>query len=472
MKITVVGAGYVGLVTGACLAEMGNHVVCLDVDAARVRLLQGGDMPIHEPGLQEIVRRNMAGGRLQFTLDVVHAVGHGTLQFIAVGTPPDEDGSADLRHVLSAALQIGRHMTDYKVVIGKSTVPVGTADKVRAAVRAELQQRGVAIDFAVVSNPEFLKEGAAVADFMRPDRVVVGADDERALFLMRALYAPFVRNRDRMLVMDVRSAEFTKYAANAMLATRISFMNELSHLAERLTVDIEAVRLGIGSDPRIGSHFLYAGCGYGGSCLPKDIKALMATADDAGVPLRLLQEVEAINARQRMALVDKIVARLGEDLSGVTIALWGLAFKPNTDDMREAPSRTVIAELARRGARLQAYDPVAMQEAARLLAATPGLSFCESAHAALCGADALAILTEWKEFRTPDFEAMRATLAQALVFDGRNLYEPELMHGFGIEYHCIGRPAPWKPRAAVRAAGEPRDETEITPSDLPQLLAV
>lgn len=452
MKITVFGAGYVGLVTGACLAEMGNHVVCLDVDPSRVEMLRNGGIPIHEPGLQDVILRNTAGGRLQFTLDVAHAVNHGTLQFIAVGTPPDEDGSADLRHVLAAAQQIGRHMTDYKVVIDKSTVPVGTGDKVRAAVAAELRERGVRVDFAVVSNPEFLKEGAAVADFMRPDRVVVGGDDERALLLMRALYAPFIRNRDRMMVMDLRSAEFTKYAANAMLATRISFMNDLSQLAEKLGVDIEAVRLGIGSDPRIGSHFLYAGCGYGGSCLPKDIKALMSTAAEAGSPLRLLREVEAINARQRLVLVDKIVARLGEQLDGVTIALWGLAFKPNTDDMREAPSLTVITELARRGARLQAYDPVAANEAERLLAGTPGLSFCDSAHTALRGADALVILTEWKEFRTPDFEELRTTLGQSLVFDGRNLYEPELMHSFGLEYHCIGRPAPWTQQQRVEPA--------------------
>ena len=440
MKITVFGAGYVGLVTGACLSEMGNHVVCLDVDPRRVALLQGGDLPIHEPGLQEIVARNMAGGRLQFTGDVEHAVGHGTLLFIAVGTPPGEDGSADLSHVLAAAAQIGRHMTDYKVVIDKSTVPVGTGDKVRSVVRAELQRRGLHVDFAVVSNPEFLKEGAAVSDFMRPDRVVVGGDDERALLLMRALYAPFVRNRDRMLMMDLRSAEFTKYAANAMLATRISFMNELSHLAERLGADIESVRLGIGSDPRIGSHFLYAGCGWGGSCFPKDLRALMATAREAGAPLALLREVEAINARQRLVLVDKIVERLGPDLRGLTFAVWGLAFKPNTDDMREAPSRTLITELARRGARVQAYDPVAMHEAQRVLDGTPGLAFCKSAHAALRSAQALVIVTEWKEFRTPDFDGIRAALQQPLVFDGRNLYEPELMRSLGFEYHCIGRP--------------------------------
>jgi UDPglucose 6-dehydrogenase len=455
MKITVFGAGYVGLVTGACLAEMGNHVVCLDVEPARVALLQGGGLPIHEPGLHEIVTRNMAGGRLQFTLDVEHAVGHGTLQFIAVGTPPGEDGSADLCHVLTAAQQIGRHMTDYKVVIGKSTVPVGTGDKVRAAVQAELRRRGLHVDFAVVSNPEFLKEGAAVADFMRPDRVVVGGDDECALLLMRALYAPFVRNRDRMLTMDLRSAEFTKYAANAMLATRISFMNELSHLAERLGADIEAVRLGIGSDPRIGSHFLYAGCGYGGSCFPKDIKALMATACETGTPLSLLREVEAINTRQRLVLADKIVARLSDDLRGLTFALWGLAFKPNTDDMREAPSRTLVAELARRGARVQAYDPVAMQEAQRVLDGTPGLVFCESAHAALCGAQALVIVTEWKEFRTPDFDGIRNALQQPLVFDGRNLYEPELMRSLGFEYHCIGRPCVLPGPAAVMATAYP-----------------
>jgi UDPglucose 6-dehydrogenase len=447
MKVTVIGTGYVGLVTGACLAEMGNHVVCLDVDAQKIRTLESGALPIHEPGLLEVVRRNVAGARLQFTTDVEAAVAHGTLQFIAVGTPPDEDGSADLQYVLAAARNIGRLMTDYKVVIDKSTVPVGTGDKVRTAIAEQLAQRGLAIDFAVVSNPEFLKEGAAVADFMRPDRVVIGASEERAILLMRSLYAPFVRNHDRVLVMDLRSAEFTKYAANAMLATRISFMNELSRVAEQVGADIEMVRQGIGSDPRIGSHFLYAGVGYGGSCFPKDVKALARSAADAGSPLQLLAAVEAVNDQQKLVLVDKIVQRFGEQLAGKTIALWGLAFKPNTDDMREAPSRVIIAELARRGAQIRAYDPVAAAEAARVLGDVPGLSIVDSATAALQGADALAIVTEWKEFRTPDFEAIRAALCTPVVFDGRNLYEPSVMAAFGLEYHCIGRPS-WPGAAA------------------------
>jgi UDPglucose 6-dehydrogenase len=441
MKITVVGTGYVGLVTGACLAEMGNHVVCLDLDGRKIETLHDGGLTIHEPGLHDIVRRNAAAGRLEFTTDVARAVAHGTLQFIAVGTPPDEDGSADLQYVLAAARSIGRLMTDHKVIVDKSTVPVGTADQVRAAVADELRQRGVTLDFAVVSNPEFLKEGAAVDDFMRPDRVIIGADDERAVLLMRSIYAPFVRNHDRILVMDVRSAEFTKYAANAMLATRISFMNELSRLAERLGADIEMVRHGIGSDPRIGSHFLYPGVGYGGSCFPKDVKALVKSAADAGSALRLLQAVETVNDEQKLVLVDKITRRLGENLDGKTIALWGLAFKPNTDDMREAPSRTIIDELLRRGARVRAYDPVAAQEAARVLGDREGLAIVVSAAEALDGADVLAIVTEWKEFRTPDFDAIRSSLRMPVVFDGRNLYDPQAMAAHGIEYHCIGRPS-------------------------------
>ncbi|HWP17735.1 MAG TPA: UDP-glucose/GDP-mannose dehydrogenase family protein [Burkholderiaceae bacterium] len=439
MKVTVVGTGYVGLVTGACLSEMGNHVVCLDLDADKIRTLCEGGLPIYEPGLQEIVQRNAEAGRLEFTTDIERAVAHGTIQFIAVGTPPDEDGSADLQYVLAAARNIGRTMTDFKVIVDKSTVPVGTADKVKAAVQDELDRRGVKLDYAVVSNPEFLKEGAAVADFMRPDRVVVGAEDERAILLMRALYAPFVRNRDRMMVMDIRSAEFTKYAANAMLATRISFMNELALVAERLGADIELVRQGIGSDPRIGYHFLYAGCGYGGSCFPKDVKALIRTAEEVGQPLRLLEAVEAVNDRQKQVLVDKIVACYGEDLSGKTFAVWGLAFKPNTDDMREAPSRVVVSELARRGAKIQAYDPVAMEEARRVLEHVERLSFAESGQAALEGADALVIVTEWKEFRTPDFDAMRDSLRDKRIFDGRNLYEPKLMKTLGFDYRGIGR---------------------------------
>ena len=440
MKVTVVGTGYVGLVTGACLSEMGNHVVCLDVDPAKIRILEEGGIPIHEPGLLEIVRRNRAAGRLEFTTDVARAVAHGTIQFIAVGTPPDEDGSADLQYVLAAARNIGRLMTDYKVVVDKSTVPVGTADKVRAAIADELHKRSVDVKFAVCSNPEFLKEGAAVDDFMKPDRVIVGAEDEQAILLMRALYQPFIRNRDRLLVMDVRSAEFSKYAANAMLATRISFMNELALLAERVGADIEAVRRGIGADPRIGTHFLYPGTGYGGSCFPKDVQALQHTAREAGMELGVLRAVEAANERQKQVLVTKIVEHFGEDLSGRTFAMWGLAFKPNTDDMREAPSRVIIAELLKRGAKVQAYDPVAREEAERVMAGWAGLSFTDHQQRALQGADALLIVTEWKEFRTPDFEVLREALKDQRVFDGRNLYEPALIRGFGLEYHAIGRP--------------------------------
>ena len=442
MKVTVIGTGYVGLVTGACLSEMGNHVVCLDINASKIESLNAGRMPIHEPGLQEVVTRNAAAGRLQFTTDVARAVAHGTLQFIGVGTPPDEDGSADLQYVLAAARNIGRHMTDYKVVIDKSTVPVGTADKVRAAVKAELTARGVSVDFAVVSNPEFLKEGAAVDDFMRPDRIVIGADEERAALLMRALYAPYVRARDRLLVMDLRSAEFTKYAANAMLATRISFMNELSRLAERVGVDIEQVRKGIGSDPRIGYQFLYAGAGYGGSCFPKDVKALARTGSDNGIELKMLAAVEAVNERQKQVLIDRVVERFGEDLNGRTFALWGLAFKPETDDMREAPSRVVVAGLLARGARVRAYDPVAGNEARRVFDANDGLTIVDGATDALVGADALLIVTEWKEFKSPDFEQIKALLAQPIIFDGRNLYEPALMRALGIEYRGIGRAEP------------------------------
>ncbi|WP_353091141.1 UDP-glucose/GDP-mannose dehydrogenase family protein [Methylibium sp.] len=442
MKITVVGTGYVGLVTGACLAEMGNHVLCLDLDARKIEMLNAGGIPIHEPGLEEVVQRNAAAKRLEFTTDVDRAVAHGTLQFIAVGTPPDEDGSADLQYVVAAARAIGERMTDYKVVIDKSTVPVGTADKVRAAIDAALSARGVTVEFAVVSNPEFLKEGAAVADFMRPDRVVIGADDERAILLMRSLYAPYVRNRDRVLVMDLKSAEFTKYAANSMLATRISFMNELSRLAEAVGADIELVRQGIGSDPRIGTQFLYAGCGYGGSCFPKDVKALIRSASEAGQELELLSAVESVNERQKQVLGDKIVARFGSDLSGKRFALWGLAFKPGTDDMREAPSRVLIERLTAAGAQVTAYDPVAMVEARRAMPGQAGLSYADSAVAALKGADALVIVTEWKEFRSPDFDAIRTTLRTPLVFDGRNLFEPALMKELGIEYHAIGRPNP------------------------------
>jgi UDPglucose 6-dehydrogenase len=439
VKITMIGTGYVGLVTGACLAEVGNDVLCLDVDERKIRILQEGGIPIHEPGLLEMVRRNVAAGRLHFATDVDAAVTHGTLQFIAVGTPPDEDGSADLQYVLAAAREIGRRMTDYKVIVDKSTVPVGTADKVRAVIAEELAARGVEVPYAVVSNPEFLKEGAAVEDFMRPDRIVVGADDERAILLLRAVYAPFQRNHERLIVMDVRSAELTKYAANAMLATRISFMNELANLAEALGADIEEVRRGIGSDPRIGYHFLYPGAGYGGSCFPKDVQALQRTAGDAGVPLGVLAAVEAANERQKQRLLAKIAARFGDDLSGRRFALWGLAFKPNTDDMREAPSRVVMAGLAERGAQVVAYDPAAMDEARRIYGSAPWLQYADSPSAALPGADALVIVTEWKEFRSPDFDAIRQRLKQPVVFDGRNLYDPALVAGYGIEYHPIGR---------------------------------
>lgn len=439
MKITVVGTGYVGLVSGACLAEMGNDVLCLDVDPEKIRILKEGGIPIHEPGLDAVVARNVAAGRLHFTTDVEEAVRFGTVQFIAVGTPPDEDGSADLKYVLAAARNIGRLMTDYKVVVDKSTVPVGTADKVRAAIAEELAARGITLNYSVVSNPEFLKEGAAVEDFMKPDRIVIGADDEQAIYLMRALYAPFQRNHDKLVVMDVRSAELTKYAANAMLATRISFMNELALLAERLGADIELVRQGIGSDPRIGYHFLYAGCGYGGSCFPKDVKALIRTGQDAGQALKLLQAVEDANDAQKLVLVDKIVRRFGEDLSGKTFALWGLAFKPNTDDMREATSRVVIAELFKRSAKVNAYDPVAMDEARRIFGDEPRLAYAANPMEALEGADALVIVTEWKEFRSPDFERIKTRLKSPMVFDGRNLYDPKLPRSFGLDYQPIGR---------------------------------
>ncbi|GAB4057730.1 UDP-glucose/GDP-mannose dehydrogenase family protein [Uliginosibacterium sediminicola] len=439
MKITVVGTGYVGLVSGACLAEVGNDVLCLDLDKDKIRILEEGGIPIFEPGLLEMVKRNVAAGRLHFTTSVEKAVDFGTVQFIAVGTPPDEDGSADLKYVLAAARNIGRHMTDYKVVVDKSTVPVGTGDKVRAAIAEELAARGVDVPYSVVSNPEFLKEGAAVEDFMRPDRIVVGAEDDQAIHLMRALYAPFQRNHERLLVMDIRSAELTKYAANAMLATRISFMNELALLAEKLGADIELVRQGIGSDPRIGWHFLYAGCGYGGSCFPKDVQALIRTSNAAEQPMLVLQAVEAANERQKHVLVDKIVARFGEDLAGKRFALWGLAFKPNTDDMREAPSRVIVDELFKRGARITAYDPVAMHEAKRIFGDDERLSFAEQPMAALEGADALVIVTEWKEFRSPDFAAIRARLKSPVIIDGRNIFSPELPRAAGLEYSGIGR---------------------------------
>jgi UDPglucose 6-dehydrogenase len=459
MKVTVIGTGYVGLVTGACLAEVGNEVFCLDLDARKVEQLDAGHIPIHEPGLEEIVRRNRAAGRLLFSSDIAASVAHGELQFIAVGTPSAEDGSADLSHVLAAARSIGRYMTGFKIVVDKSTVPVGTGDKVRAVIHEALRERGSATQASaaagtgvtVLSNPEFLKEGAAVEDFMRPDRIVIGVDDDaagqRALQAMRTLYAPFNRHHERMLVMGVRSAEFTKYAANAMLATRISFMNELANLADKVGADIESVRRGIGSDPRIGYDFLYAGTGYGGSCFPKDVKALRKTAHEQGSELRVLAAVEAVNDAQKRILVDKIVARFGARLEGRTFAIWGLAFKPNTDDMREAPSRVVIAELLARGAAVRLFDPVALDAARACLAtdlrdhaqAMSRVTFCASQTDAMQGADALVIVTEWKSFRSPDLAAIRSALKHPVVFDGRNLFEPAVMKEASLEYFAVGR---------------------------------
>ena len=439
MKITMIGTGYVGLVSGACLAEVGNDVLCYDVDARKIGVLNDGGIPIHEPGLAEMVARNCAAGRLRFTTDAAASVAHGQIQFIAVGTPPDEDGSADLQHVVAAARTIGRHMAAHRIVVDKSTVPVGTADAVRSAIAAALAKRGAAVPFTVVSNPEFLKEGAAVDDFMRPDRVVIGSDDAEATRIMRALYAPFQRNHERLIVMDVRSAELTKYAANAMLATRISFMNEIANLAERLGADVEQVRRGIGSDPRIGYHFLYPGVGYGGSCFPKDVKAIIKSGRDAGLELQVLEAVERANDAQKHVLPAKIARRFGADLAGRRFALWGLAFKPNTDDMREAPSRVLIADLLARGASVCVYDPAAMPEARGIYAGETRVAFAESPLAATAGADALVVVTESKEFRSPDFDELKGRLKQPVIFDGRNLYDPELVRSAGFEYFPIGR---------------------------------
>ncbi|MCW3609352.1 UDP-glucose dehydrogenase family protein [Burkholderia cenocepacia] len=456
MKITIIGTGYVGLVTGACLAEIGHDVFCLDVDPRKIDILNNGGMPIHEPGLLDIIARNRTAGRLRFSTDIEASVAHGEIQFIAVGTPPDEDGSADLQYVLEAARNIGRHMTSFKVIVDKSTVPVGTAQRVRGVVDEALAARGLAGSvghrFSVVSNPEFLKEGAAVEDFMRPDRIIIGVDDDEtgtiAREKMKKLYAPFNRNHERTIYMDVRSAEFAKYAANAMLATRISFMNEMSNLADKVGADIEAVRRGIGSDPRIGYHFLYAGVGYGGSCFPKDVQALIRTAGENGQPLRILEAVEAANHAQKDVLIGKIEQRFGADLTGREFAVWGLAFKPNTDDMREAPSRRLIAALLERGATVRAYDPVAVDEARRVFALDFGddadalarLHLVDTQDVAVTGADALVIVTEWKEFRSPDFTRLKAELKAPVIFDGRNLYEPDAMAELGIDYYAIGRP--------------------------------
>ncbi len=439
MKITIIGTGYVGLVSGTCLAEVGNEVLCLDLDTRKIDMLKQGQIPIYEPGLEDMVKRNVAAGRLHFTTNIEESVAFGTVQFIAVGTPPDEDGSADLQYVVAAARNIGKHMDGYRVIVDKSTVPVGTADKVRAAVQEELAARGVDTQFAVASNPEFLKEGAAVDDFMRPDRVVIGTDDARALEIMRTIYAPFQRNHERIIAMDIRSAELTKYAANAMLATRISFMNELALVAEKMGADIEQVRQGIGSDPRIGYHFLYPGIGYGGSCFPKDVQALQRTAQENGITLRVLNAVEEANERQKSVLLEKITQRFGSDLAGKHFALWGLAFKPNTDDMREAPSRVIIEGLWAKGATVTAYDPVAIHETKRIYENEPRLTYADTPMACLEGADALLIATEWKVFRSPDFNEVKRKLKQPVIFDGRNLYEPKVVREQGLEYYPIGR---------------------------------
>ncbi len=439
MRVTLFGTGYVGLVTGTCLAEMGNDVLCVDVDAVKVARLERGETPIFEPGLAPLVARNRAAGRLRFGTDAAAGVGHGELLFIAVGTPPDEDGSADLSHVLAVARSIGRHLDGYAVVVNKSTVPVGTADRVRAAIDEELAARGMRVEFDVVSNPEFLKEGDAVNDCMRPDRIIVGSDSARAAVLLKALYAPFNRNHERIVLMDARSAELTKYAANAMLATKISFMNEIANIAEQVGADIELVRQGIGADPRIGHHFIYPGAGYGGSCFPKDVRALERTAHAHGYPARLLAAVEAVNADQKGKLFALITRHFGEALRGCTIAVWGLAFKPDTDDLREAPSQRLLEQLWAAGARVRAFDPEAMTAARQLYGARADLELCADPQAALAGADALALVTEWKAFRSPDFAWMRAQLRAAVVFDGRNIWDPAMVEAAGLAYYGIGR---------------------------------
>ena len=439
MRVSIFGTGYVGLVTGTCLAEVGHEVICVDVDLAKVDGLDHGIVPIYEPGLAPMVKANHAAGRLRFTTDAAQAVAHGDIVFIAVGTPPDEDGSADLQYVLAVARSIGRHLDRDTVIVNKSTVPVGTADKVRAAVAAELAARSADIAFEVVSNPEFLKEGDAVADCMRPDRIVIGASSPAAIEKMKRLYAPFNRNHERIVVMDVRAAELTKYAANAMLATKISFMNEIANIAERVGADIEQVRKGIGSDPRIGWHFIYPGAGYGGSCFPKDVQALSRIAQQYGMQPTLLDAVEAVNAAQKEHLFELVVRHYDGEVKGKTFAVWGLAFKPNTDDMREASSRRLLAQLWDAGAKVRAYDPEAIDEARRIFGERADLLLCDSAEQALEGADALVVVTEWKQFRSPDFAALKARLADAVVFDGRNLYEPAEPEAAGLAYYGIGR---------------------------------
>ena len=439
MKVTIFGTGYVGLVTGACLAEMGNHVVCVDIDAGKVERLKRGEIPIYEPGLEPLVKRNHAEGQLDFTTDATVGVAHGDIIFIAVGTPPDEDGSADLKYVLAVARTIGQHQERHAVVVNKSTVPVGTADRVRAAIASELAARGSDVAFDVVSNPEFLKEGDAVEDCLRPDRIVIGSTSARAVAALRKLYAPFNRNHERIVVMDERSAELTKYAANAMLATKISFMNEIANIAERVGADVELVRQGIGADPRIGYHFIYPGAGYGGSCFPKDVQALERTARGTGYEARLLSAVEAVNHDQKAKLFELIARHFDGDLSGKTIALWGLAFKPNTDDMREASSRRLIESLWAAGARVRAFDPEAAAETRRIYGERADLVLCEHAWDALQGADVLAIVTEWKAFRSPDFARIRVALKTPAIFDGRNLYDPATVEEAGLAYYGIGR---------------------------------
>ncbi len=439
MKLTVFGSGYVGLVTGVCLAEVGNDVICIDVDKVKIDNLNNGIIPIYEPGLEELVKENQKNGRLKFTTNIKEAVDHGVFQFIAVGTPPDEDGAADLQYVLAVAKSIAENMNEYKIVIDKSTVPVGTADKVADMMRLIQQERGVSIDFDVVSNPEFLKEGAAIDDFMKPDRIIVGTDNPRTAELLKALYAPFNRSHERVIVMGIRSAELTKYAANAMLATKISFMNELANLAELLGADIEQVRNGIGSDTRIGYSFIYPGCGYGGSCFPKDVKALERTAKQVGYNAELLSAVENVNDRQKQVVVNKVLKHYNGDVKGKVFALWGLAFKPKTDDMREAPSRVVLEALIAAGATIQAFDPEALEEAKRIYGNKSGLNLVQTAEDALQNADALIIVTEWKNFWSPDFEHIKATLKDTVIFDGRNLYQPESLKKLGITYYGIGR---------------------------------
>ena len=439
MRLTIFGSGYVGLVTGACMAEMGNHVVCVDIDEEKIRRLNAGAIPIYEPGLEGLIQRNQEAGRLEFTVDAAKGVEHGLFQFIAVGTPPDENGSADLQHVLDVAEAIGSHINDYRIIVDKSTVPVGTADQVAKTISDALQHRGVSHEFDVVANPEFLKEGAAINDFMKPHRIIVGTDNPRTAELLKALYEPFTRSRDRMITMDVRSAELTKYAANAMLATKISFMNELANLAEHVGADIENVRLGIGSDPRIGYQFIYPGVGYGGSCFPKDVRALARTASSAGCDAQLLEHVEAVNNRQKRRIFEKISEHFGGKLKDKTIAVWGLSFKANTDDMREAPSRVLMEALWDAGASVRAYDPEAMNETRRLYPDQGMLTLCDTAEEALKGADTLAIMTEWQEFRSPDFSLIKRTLGAPVVFDGRNLYDPTTLEAQGLAYYGIGR---------------------------------